>query len=160
MHGDKRLWIYAGLAVPEGIGLVKLPVMAAPRARRVLLVGDDRGRPLVPVLRRLAADSGARLQSDLRRGSTPRQWLSSGRLVAQLARFRPGAVLVALDPRDVVARRSLHEQVRRAGALDVWLVPPGLLRRSQGRFVAAQAADARSLAAWAARAWQAAWGRR
>ena len=158
MQQDKRLWIYGGLGVPEGVALVKRPLGARRRAR-VLFAGNESGRPLVPVLKRLAADSGASLSVDLRANTSARQWLAEPWLAEQLARLRPTTVFFALDPRDVLARRSIHERVRRAGGADFWLAAPGILQRSTPRFISGRASDARSLAAWAASAWNAA-GRR
>jgi hypothetical protein len=154
MRQDKRLWIYGGLGIPEGVALVKRPV--APRPMRVLFVGNESGRPLVPILRQLAEDSRAPFTVDLRRRSSVRQWLAEPWLFEHLAHLRPTTVFFALDPRDVLGRRAIHERVRRAGGADFWLAAPGILSRSTPRFIAAPASDARSLAAWAARAWNAA----
>lgn len=152
MRADKRLWIYSGLGVPEGVALVRRP----PRRkleRRVLLVGGLRARQLAPLVARLAQGAGASLHVDSRPGASTRDWAATDWLPTHLAVYRPTHVLLVLDPRDVLARRVIRAKVRRAGGETFWLVPPGVPHEASPRFIAAPGDDARSLAAWAAKAW-------
>lgn len=152
MRSAKRLWIYAGLGVPEGVALVRRPRRSR-ATRRVLLVGDPYVvGALTPPLARLAQDAGAMLHIDGKEGST-RAWATEGWLPAALAAFNPTTVLLALDPRDVLARRAIRARIRRSKAEEFWLVPPGVPAQPSGRFIASEGTDARSVAAWAARAW-------
>jgi len=107
---------------------------------------------LTPPLSRLVHDADAALHVDAREGNA-RAWVTEGWLPAALAVFEPTTVLLALDPTDVLARRAIRARVRGSRAEEFWLIPPGVRVQPSSRFIASEGTDARSLAAWAARAW-------
>lgn len=164
MQAAKRLWIYAGLAVPEGVALVRRgrPRPAALRPRLVLLVGDETARRLAAPLDDLAAGSATHIVVCARDGSSATEWAADGSFAAQLERIMPGAVLYALDGTDVRAVAALMARPRRLGAEGWWLPPPG--RTVIGvRSVppplwalrAGRAASVGTYAAWAGSIWRA-----
>ncbi len=159
MRSEKRLWIYTGLSVPEGAGLVRRlaararPVGRSAAAVRILLLGDSHAQGLLPPMSRLAGDAGAALHADARLGSSLRDWATQGWLQAHLAAFRPTAVFVAMDHRDPLARRMVQARVRRIRAEIFWLLPAGVPHVSSTHFIGATGDGAASFAAWAARAW-------
>lgn len=152
MRGDKRRWIYAGLAVPPDAALVRRPLRST-ASQRVLLTGGPYVHALLAPMTRLATDSATALLVDVRPLATTRDWAVKPWLIEHLVAFRPTIVFLVLDPRDVVARRVIKERIRRAGARDYWLVPPGVPHRGSARFISSPKVNASGVAAWAARAW-------
>ena len=150
MRPAKRYWIYSGLGVPEGAGLVRRPNRRS-AADRIILLGHTSLQGLVAPLSSLLADRGSILHVDLR-DATLRDWAKHDWLTGHLAAFRPTAVFLALDPRDSMAKQSVRNRVRKAGAVDVWLVPPGISWAATRRYVPAPDLNARGYAAWASRA--------
>lgn len=154
MRSEKRLWIYSGFAVPEGVALVRRrPARRSACPRRVLLVGDLRAQALMAPMARLADGDDVALHVDAKAGSTARDWAKNDWLNSHLAIFRPTVVFLAIDPRDMLARRTIRARVRRAGAQEFWLVPAGVPHPPSARFIAAPQANVAGFAAWAGRAW-------
>lgn len=154
MRTQKRLWIYSGLAVPAGVGLVRLPPLPrVTESRRVLLVGGRAAESLLLPMASLAEASVASLHVDIDRGATTRDWAKGGKLTSHLTVFQPDVVFLALDPSDMLARRCIRARVRAARAREFWLVPPGISTPPRTRFITAAASNAAGYAAWAARAW-------
>jgi len=153
MRGEKRLWIYSGLAVPEGVGLVRRSVERAKSYCRVLLVGSGIAHGLVPTLSRLATDSQANLHVDVRVGKGLRDWAKQSWLQSHLSIFKPSVVFLVLDPGDLLARKIVEMRIRRAGAKDVWLVPHGIKPPASSKFVLAPKPHAAGFASWASRGW-------
>lgn len=153
MQTQKRLWIYSGLAVPEGIGLVRRQAHQAVAPRRVLLVGDSSARGLVLPMTQLAMASNSALHVDIDPGASARDWAKNDKLVAHLAVFRPNVVFLVLDPADMLARRCIRARVAAAGARAFWMVPPGVSSPPRTRFITSSEPNATGLATWAARAW-------
>lgn len=152
MRGDKRRWIYAGLAVPPDAALVRRPFQPMVY-QRVLIVGGPYVHALLAPMTRLASDSSTALSVDARPLATIRDWANKPWLTQHLFTFRPTIVFLVLDPRDVVARRVIKERIRRGGARDHWLVPPGVPHRGSARFISSPKVNASGVAEWAARAW-------
>ena len=152
MRAEKRFWIYSGLGVPEGVALVRRPRRSLARDRVLLLGKQEVVQALTPLLARLAEDAAGDLIARHQEGST-RSWVTEGWLSAALAECDPTLVFLAMDPTDVLARRAIRARLRRAKAEEFWLIPPGVSVQPSSRFIASEGTDARSLAAWAARAW-------
>lgn len=150
MRAEKRFWIYAGLGVPEGVALVRRPDRGS-AADRIMLVGSAELQPIVAPLSSLVQDRGSALHVDLREASL-RRWAEADWLDSHLSVFRPTAVMLGLDPRDSLARQAVRARVRRAGAKDLWLVPPGVAWRATRRYLPAPELNAKGYALWAARA--------
>lgn len=150
MRVAKRFWIYSGLGVPEGVALVKRPNRG--RAdKRIVLIGGSVIQGLALPMSSLVTDSDSALHIDIRDASL-RDWAEHDWLKSHLQVFRPTVVFVALDPRDSLARQCVRGRIRRAGAKDVWLVPPGISWCATKRFVPAPELNAEGFALWAASA--------
>jgi hypothetical protein len=150
MRAAKRFWIYSGLGVPEGVALVRRTDRGS-ASKRILLIGGTEMQGLTLPLASLMVNSNSALHIDLRDASL-RQWASNDWLNSHLAVFRPTAVFVALDPRDSLARQAVRARIRRHGARDVWLVPPGIPWHAARRYVPAPELNAEGYALWAGRA--------
>ena len=154
MRVEKRLWIYAGLAVPEGVGFARRVVPHRSLARRrILLVGDRYAEGIIPPLAQLADGAGASLRIDLKSGAEARDWAKNGWLSAHLSIFCPTVVLLALDPRDMLASRRLRAKITGARAEEFWMVPPSVPWLTSPRFISIPRRSVEGHAAWAGRAW-------
>lgn len=150
MQAAKRFWIYSGLGVPEGVALVRRPQRSAAE-RRVLLVGGPEMQGIVPPLSSLVAGHDGAMHVDFR-AATLRQWAQGDWLASHLSVFRPTSVFVGLDPRDSLARQVVRGRIRRAGARDVWLVPPRIPWVATRRYLPAPESSVEGFALWAAQA--------
>ena len=153
MRREKRVWIYAGLGVPQGTALVrKGPVGPPAGGLRILLAGREEAQGLVAPLARLASDAGVSLRVDHRPGTTARDWADNPWLSQHLLTFRPTAVFFVADPSDVAAARKLAAIVARAGVPLLWLTP-GPSTAKGALSVPARDLTASGYAAWAGQAW-------
>lgn len=101
MPPSSKQWLYAGLALVAGLGVVKL--LNGPRVRRgmrVLLVGDSLAVGMAPYFSALAKESGVEFKSLATVGTRIDQWASSAELVKLLDTFQPELVLVSLGTND------------------------------------------------------------
>lgn len=137
----ERRWLYAGLAVAAGVGLVKL-VRRTPRlvagTTRLLLMGDSLAVGLAPPLQALAREQKITFGSLAESGTRIDQWLARPDLDARLASFKPTLILVSLGTNDAYLpqRGAVQRQVPRLAALlakleaggaeVVWIGPPSL----------------------------------
>jgi len=153
MRTEKRLWIYSGLSVPEGVALVRPAVKRLKSVREVLLVGDWHAQGLFPPMARLAADSRVDFHMDARVGSSLRDWAKKDWLKVHLKSFEPKIVFIAIDPSDELARQAVKSRVKRSRAEVFWLVPFGIGCKRSNRYLSAPSDDIGGFAAWAARAW-------
>jgi hypothetical protein len=144
MQSQKRAWIYSGLALPKGVGLVRpaagilerrRPGPEALRDLRVALVGDELAEGLERALCVLFQEAGALMEARCRRGSTVAAWVEEGWLADVLA-ARPAGVLAAftwgvVGPNRYTvptgAMRVAQEQADALGARIVWVAPPTVL---------------------------------
>jgi len=137
-----RTWLYAGLLVVAGIGVVSL-LKRGPRIRRgekLLLFGDSLAQGLTPPLGQLAMDNGVRFASTSKVGSTIREWAGQSSLNADLRKKlaeRPNVVLCSLGTNDealtpqsardeLPALDALISLVKESGAELGWIGPPKL----------------------------------
>jgi lysophospholipase L1-like esterase len=145
-----RTWLLSGLLLGVGVGIVGLASLTVgPRLEpgdRVLLIGDSLAVGLKPHLAKLSQEYGTHLLAKPSSGTNMVQWLSGpdGAWLKQaLATFKPTHVLVSLGTNDAYANftpeqiqaniRKLVHQIRDAGAKVVWLGPPTLPERYNGR---------------------------
>jgi hypothetical protein len=144
MQTAKRRWIYSGLALPKGVGIVRRSagVVARPQADfgavrtlRVALIGDELGDGLSMALRLLGEESGASVNSCPRSGSTVAAWLDEGWFDDVLVGL-PQWVIAAFtwgipSPERLAvptgAMRVAQEAADRVSARVVWVAPPGVL---------------------------------
>lgn len=131
MDARKRTWIWGGLALPPGAGLVRPGrVRAAVAAPRLLLVGDGHARGLMVPFRQLAEDAGHGFRADARPGTTVVDWASQPWLRAQLTAYEPSLVLVSLAggrvPAPIEARAMTDwiYHLLASRARPVWIAPP------------------------------------
>jgi len=107
MKPSSKQWIYAGLALVAGIGVVKL--IGGPRIRRgmrVLLVGDSLAVGMAPYFGALAKEAGVEFKSLATSGTTIEQWSKSAELANLLNAFQPQMVLVSLGTNDSVSKAA------------------------------------------------------
>lgn len=101
MKPSSKQWIYAGLALVAGIGVVKL--IGGPRIRRgmrVLLVGDSLAVGMAPYFGALAKEAGVEFKSLATVSTRIDQWASSAELAKLLTSFQPDMVLISLGTND------------------------------------------------------------
>ncbi len=141
-----RRWVYAGLAVAGGVGLVKL-LHRGPRVvsgqTRLLVVGDSLAVGLSPFLKCLATEQRVPFMATAKVGTRIDQWAQSSTLDAALASFQPTLALVSLGTNDSymmgapAARQKpwldrLLGKLTAAGAEVAWIGPPTLPKLSTG----------------------------
>jgi lysophospholipase L1-like esterase len=103
-----RRWIFGGLLIAGGVGVVRA-VTAHPRLHRdtrLLFFGDSLAQGLSPHLRDLATETGVPYVGTGVVGSRIDQWTSSQWLGEQLVTLQPTLVLVALGTNDAYSRLS------------------------------------------------------
>lgn len=154
MRTAKKLWLYSGLAVPQGVAYVQRPpVRRAYSPIRLLLIGGHDAEGVAVPLSRMTECAGASLHVDIDRSATARDWARNGKLKSHLAVFMPTWVIFALDPSDMLARRCIRAKLRKAGAQDVWMTPPDVFYPESARCIPAPKPNVAGFAAWAARVW-------
>lgn len=150
MDSNKRLWIYTGLALVAGVGLVSAVAPSAPVSTprpsggppplrlgpgaRVLLIGDSLAQGLKLPLQQLAGDAKVPFAADGRQGSRIDQWNAEPWLQTIVTAFRPTLVLVSLGTNDMRMAAPAETQKAplaalvaklRAAAPEVgWIMPP------------------------------------
>lgn len=146
-----RAWIYAGLLVAAGAGLVSAAKPPAPRAApgkaRVLLIGDSLSVGLRTPLSLLAKESNIGFAHCGEVGYTINRFVGYGDKAAcvkqQLASLKPTHVLILLGtndeamsasqaPKQVEAARALVETCRASGAEVIWIAPAKKFAKSNG----------------------------
>ena len=110
MRAEKRFWIYSGLGVPEGAGLVRRPDRGS-ASERILLIGDSEVQGLTLPLASLVSDAESALHVDLR-DATLRHWAANDWLRSHLAVFRPTAVFVNTSRGPLVDQRALYQALQ------------------------------------------------
>lgn len=144
-----RAWIYAGLLIVAGVGVVSVlrrgPKLAA--SSRVLLVGDSLAVGLSAPIGALARDSKVPFEAIGQVGSTIQQWGGVATLNAalrgKLVAFKPTLVLVSLGTNDEYlsadaaakekpALEALVALIQQSGAELGWIGPPTLPRPTNG----------------------------
>jgi lysophospholipase L1-like esterase len=140
VEAGKRRWLYGGLAVAAGVGLVATMVRRRPKlvpGARVLLIGDSLAVGLATPMGQLASGAGVAFERSGVVGSTIKQWAPGGAYAATvadlLAAFVPTLVLMSLGTNDMKlpdptveagALAAIVAGVRAAGAAVVWVAPP------------------------------------
>ena len=144
MQRAKRSWIYSGLALPKGVGLVRPAAAVLERrpagseavlALRVALIGDELAVGLQTALRVLGEEAGAAIDSRARRGSTVAAWIEEGWLGDVLsglpawvvAAFTWGIVSTNRFAVPTGAMRVAQDTADRTGARIIWVAPPAVL---------------------------------
>lgn len=138
---SSRHWLYAGLAVAAGYGVVRLiegPQLEYGKSR-LLVVGDSLAVGLSPYLRELSGPRKVAFDSTAVVGTRIDQWSQSAALKSEIAQFHPTLVLISLGTNDAYmmggaataetqrARlRELLALIKSAGADYVWIGPPQL----------------------------------
>lgn len=136
-----RRWVYAGLGVVAGVGLLRALWPSRPRIvsgqTRLLLVGDSLAVGLGPPLRALSKDQSVSFDQLAKESTRIDQWAASQKLVEKLATFKPTLVLVSLGTNDEYMigdggkRQAPHleqllSRMQTAGAEVGWIGPPKL----------------------------------
>ncbi len=105
MRPSSKQWLYAGLVLVAGLGMVRL--LNGPRIRkglRVLLIGDSLAVGLAPLFSALSKEAGVEFKSLAVVGTRIDQWAASAELKATLEKFQPELVLVSLGTNDSFMR--------------------------------------------------------
>jgi len=146
MRPSSRQWVYAGLVLMAGIGMVRL--LSGARIRkgmRALLIGDSLAVGMAPFFSVLAKEAGVDFKALATVGTRIDQWASSAELKQLLGTFQPQLILVSLGTNDsfmqggdVVQKQqaqlekllAILTQWPRAGGIGpehiVWIGPPVL----------------------------------
>lgn len=132
MHSAKRAWIYQGLALADGVGLVAQRGAAAPSpvlepGWGLTLFGDAIAEGLLQPLMQLASPA-VRFTSYCVERARPEDWLLR-RWVDDLVRNAPPRTLFAgafewVNPLPVEALLAIERRVEGAGGIVAWLAPP------------------------------------
>lgn len=160
MDSKKRLWIYAGLTLTAGVGLVSLIVPPTAlvhvgsekpvRGTSIMLLGDSIAQGLAVPLRALVVAEGGTLPSLTRVGSRLDQWAKDIQTV--LAGKTPSVVLLSLGTNDMKRTsissvpaevQTILAAVRAVGAEPVWILPPTMPFPDPGIRAALEASGAR-----------------
>jgi hypothetical protein len=141
-----RRWIYAGLALAAGYGMVRLiaPRRLHPGKTRLLLIGDSLAVGMAPPFRELATGNRIAFEAVGKTGTRIDQWADSVGLGETLGSFRPSLTLISLGTNDeyltgsdAVSRqrektRLLIARIKTAGSDYVWIGPPTLPKPTNG----------------------------
>lgn len=144
-----RRWVYAGLLVAAGVGLVR--ALRGPRVEtgksRVLLVGDSLAVGLGPPLRALAKDQRVAFDVLAKEGTRIDQWAGSQKLTERVQVFKPTMILISLGTNDEYlmgdggTRQApyMDELLKKlsTAAPVVWIGPPQLPKKASNGVVAA-----------------------
>ncbi len=101
MRPSSKSWIYAGLALVAGLGMVRL--LNGPRIRkglRVLLIGDSLAVGMAPLFASMSKEAGVDFKAMATVGTRIDQWASNTDLKKLLETFQPELVLVSLGTND------------------------------------------------------------
>jgi len=134
-----RRWVYAGLGVVAGVGLLRALWPSRPRVlsgqTRLLLIGDSLAVGLGPPLRALSKDQSVSFDVLAKESTRIDQWAGSQKLTEKLQSFQPTLVLVSLGTNDEYlagdgGKRQapyLEQLLVRLGPVEVgWIGPPTL----------------------------------
>lgn len=150
---NKKSWIYAGLLLAVGVGVIKLTSGPSVRpGRRVLLIGDSLAVGMAPHFKALAKELGAKFEALALSGTRIDEWAKSAKLEQVLQTFQPELVLISLGTNDEYMQGNVVPQQEKA--LDtlikkistytrnsdyglgpewiVWIGPPTLPKASNG----------------------------
>jgi len=101
MRPSSKQWLYAGLLLVAGLGMVRL--VNGPRVKkgmRVLLIGDSLAVGMAPYFATLAKEAGVTFKAMATIGTRIDQWASNADLKKLLETFQPELVLVSLGTND------------------------------------------------------------
>ena len=138
MEGEKLTWVWGGIALAAGVGLV-MAIGAAGKKRlasgsRLVLIGDSLAEGLSVPLGELAKEAGVVFSSDSVSGSTITTWARRAELDKDLDPV-PELVLVSLGTNDLRLKDVspeeplLHQLLARitdSGAAVLWIAPPSM----------------------------------
>ncbi len=105
MRPSSKSWIYGGLLLVAGLGMVRL--LNGPRVRkgmRVLLIGDSLAVGMAPYFAALAKEAGGDFKAMATVGTTINAWSANADLKKLLETFQPELVLVSLGTNDSFMR--------------------------------------------------------
>lgn len=101
MRPSSKQWLYAGLVLVAGLGMVRL--LNGPRIKkgmRVLLIGDSLAVGMAPPFAALAKEAGVDFKAMATVGTRIDQWASNAELKKLLGTFQPELVLISLGTND------------------------------------------------------------
>jgi len=144
VDSNKRLWIYAGLALAAGVGLVSSSSSPGPTqapkplrklgpGERILLLGDSIAQGLAVPMKQLAISGGVAFASDGRVGTRISQWASQPWLTQDAKAFLPTLVLLSIGTNDMLlpdpstemsALAKLVSDMKQGSSQVVLIAPP------------------------------------
>lgn len=134
MDSDKRAWIWGGLALAAGIGVVMAKAETFGGGRqKVLLIGDDLALGLATPLKTLVEAAGMGFFVDGKKATTITDWALGSWLESDLEERRPTLVVVSLGMADMLLSTPADEApevvallhlAASTGAAVLWVPPP------------------------------------
>jgi lysophospholipase L1-like esterase len=142
MDPKKRAWIWSGLALATGVGVVVLlgprPALAVRPmllpGERFVVIGDSLAQGLAMPFSQLAQDASVQFAEAGHQGSTILDWAHEPWLDEVLS-ARPRLLVVSLGTNDMLlgaplaeepALRALVGRIQASGARQLWLMPPSM----------------------------------
>lgn len=137
-----KTWLYTGLVLAAGFGMMRLASL--PRLRRgmrLLVIGDSLAVGTGPHFQALGKEAGIEVKVLATTGSRIDQWAGSAKLQQNLDSFQPDMVLVSLGTNDeyltgdAVGRQApFFQQLldKLNGRQIVWIGPPTLPKATNG----------------------------
>ena len=124
MRTEKRLWIYSGLALPPGVGVVSKKITEVPKKpKKLLLVGNEHARGLVIYFSQLAMLDNVGFRAEIKLGSTPESWLKDKAFAKILDMNAPSSVVLAFGVEDCEATRELGKESKAKNISSALVVP-------------------------------------
>jgi len=123
MRTEKRLWIYSGLALQPGVGVVTKKITSvSSKPKKLLLVGNEHARALVVFFSQLAMLDNVGFRAEIKPGSSPESWL--GKVFETiLDSSSPTTVVMALGVEDNDKTKELGKIAKDRGVQTILVVP-------------------------------------
>lgn len=124
MRTEKRLWIYSGLAIPPGVGVVTKKITDGPKKyKKVLLVGNEHARKLVVFFSQLAMLDNIGFRAEIKFESSPESWLKDKYLQIVLDANKPTVVIMSFGVEDNDRIRELVKILKEKGTEAILVIP-------------------------------------
>ena len=124
MRTEKRLWIYSGLAIPPGVGVVTKKITSSPKKqKKVLLVGNEHARKLIVFFSQLALLDNIGFRAEIKFESKPESWIKDKLFYKILDSNLPTTVIMSFGLDDNDSTRELGKISKEKGIDAVLVIP-------------------------------------
>jgi hypothetical protein len=124
MRAEKRLWVYSGLAIPPGIGVVSKKITSVQeKPKKLLLVGNEHARGLVMYFSQLAMLDNVGFRAEIKLGSSPESWLKTNGMTPVIDSSVPTVVVMAFGVNDDDKTKELGKVAKDRGMSSILIVP-------------------------------------